>query len=152
MSEPAARACYVYDLDQLEQRARRFTDAFAPLGPLVAFALKANALPALLESLARVGLAADAASLGELTLAAAAGFDEKRRVFNGNGKTPEELEWVARHGVHSVNADSVEELRLRVRVMTDWRRQVNEHKTAAIVAAAAVGFIVGRRLFARRGD
>ena len=108
--EPAARACYVYDLDQLEQRARRFTDAFAPLGPLVAFALKANALPALLASLARVGLAADAASLGELTLAAAAGFDEKRRVFNGNGKTPEELEWVARHGVHSVNADSVEEL------------------------------------------
>ena len=47
-------------------------------------------------------------------------------------------------------AGSVEELRTRVRVLTDWRRQLNEHRTAAIVTAAAVGFLVGRRLFARR--
>jgi hypothetical protein len=48
-------------------------------------------------------------------------------------------------------ADSVEELRTRVRVLTDWRRQLNEHRGIAIGAAVAVGFLVGRRIF-RRGD
>ena len=48
-------------------------------------------------------------------------------------------------------AGSVEELRVRVNVLTDWRRQINEHRGVAIAAAATVGFIVGRRLFKRRG-
>jgi diaminopimelate decarboxylase len=108
--EPRARAFYAYDLDGLVGRARRFRAAFAELDPLIAYALKANALPALLEVLAAEGLGADAASLGELERAAASGFDASRRVLNGNGKTPEELEWAAREGVHSVNADHVDEL------------------------------------------
>jgi hypothetical protein len=46
-------------------------------------------------------------------------------------------------------AQSVEELRTRVRVLTDWRRQLNEHRGIAIAAAATVGFFVGRRIFTR---
>jgi hypothetical protein len=47
-------------------------------------------------------------------------------------------------------ADSVTELRARMRAMTDWRRQLNEHRGAAIAAAAVVGFVVGRRILKRR--
>lgn len=47
-------------------------------------------------------------------------------------------------------AESVEELRTKVRVLTDWRRQLNEHRGIAIAAAATVGFFVGRRVFAGR--
>jgi diaminopimelate decarboxylase len=108
--EPAARAFYIYDLDLLLARARRFLAAFAAFQPMVAYALKANALPALLEPLARMGLGADAASLGELEAAQAAGFAPGRRVLNGNGKSPEEIEWAAARGVHSVNADGIAEL------------------------------------------
>ena len=110
--EAGARACYVYDLDALRQRARRFQRAFEPLHPLTAYALKANALPALIEPLAAIGLGADAASLGELEIARAAGFDAAHRVLNGNGKTPEEIDWAARAGVFAVNADHIEELDL----------------------------------------
>jgi hypothetical protein len=46
-------------------------------------------------------------------------------------------------------ADSVEEFRTRVRVLTDWRRQLNEHRGVAIAAAVGVGFLVGRRIFGR---
>ncbi len=106
--EPAARACWLYDLDAV--RARAPVAVFADANALVAYALKANALPALLEALAAEGLGADAVSLGELALAAAAGFDASRRVLNGNGRTPEEAAWVAREGVHSVNADGIGEL------------------------------------------
>ena len=108
--EPEARACYVYDLDALHGRALRFQRAFEPLRPLIAYALKANALPALIEPLATLGLGADAASLGELEAARAAGFDAAHRVLNGNGKTPEEIDWAARVGVYAVNADHLDEL------------------------------------------
>jgi len=47
-------------------------------------------------------------------------------------------------------AQSVEDLRVKMRVMTDWRRQLEEHRTAAIAAGAVVGFLVGRRLLRRR--
>jgi transposase-like protein len=49
-------------------------------------------------------------------------------------------------------AGSVEELRVRIGVLTDWRRQINEHRGVAIAAAAVVGFAVGRRIFRRRSD
>jgi transposase-like protein len=48
-------------------------------------------------------------------------------------------------------AGSVEQLRNRVQVLTDWRRQVNEHRGVAIAVGVTVGFLVGRRLFRRRG-
>ncbi|HEY2956166.1 MAG TPA: diaminopimelate decarboxylase [Candidatus Eisenbacteria bacterium] len=110
--EPHAHACWVYDLDAFEARARRFRAAFAPLAPLVALALKANALPALLARARAARLSAEAGSLGELEMARAAGFPSRECVLNGNGRTPEEAEWAAREGVHSVNADSIEELDL----------------------------------------
>ena len=45
---------------------------------------------------------------------------------------------------------SVEALRGRVTELTDWRRQVDEHKQQLIVGAAAVGFFVGVRAMMRR--
>jgi Protein of unknown function (DUF3618) len=45
---------------------------------------------------------------------------------------------------------SVEVLRVRVNELTDWRRQVEEHKQQLIVGAAAVGFLIGARAMLRR--
>jgi hypothetical protein len=64
-------------------------------------------------------------------------------------RTPEEIRGSIIRARHEL-ADSVEELRTRIRVLTDWRRQINEHRGAAIAAAAVVGFVVGRRIVARR--
>ncbi len=47
-------------------------------------------------------------------------------------------------------AGSVEDLRVRVRVLTDWRRQLNEHRTQVMVGAAVLGFVVGGGLRALR--
>lgn len=115
--EPGAHACYVYDLDALEQRARRYRAAFAPLAPRVVYAIKANGLPALLERVATLGFGAEAGSLGELELARAAGFGAERRVLNGNGRSVEEAAWVAREGVGLVNADHTGELELLERAV-----------------------------------
>jgi hypothetical protein len=45
---------------------------------------------------------------------------------------------------------SVEALRGRVTELTDWRKQVEDHKRELMIAAAAVGFAVGVRLMFRR--
>jgi len=110
--EPAARAYWLYDLDAFAARAARVRTALAPLEAGVAYALKANGLPAIARAARAAGLDADAGSLGELALAAHAGFDASRRTLSGNGRTPEEAAWIARHGVAMVSADSVGELEL----------------------------------------
>jgi hypothetical protein len=45
---------------------------------------------------------------------------------------------------------SVEALRGRVNEITDWRRQVEEHKDQLIMGAAAVGFFIGARAMLKR--
>lgn len=45
---------------------------------------------------------------------------------------------------------SVESLRGRVNELTDWRRQVEDHKEQLIMGAAAVGFFIGARAMLRR--
>ena len=45
---------------------------------------------------------------------------------------------------------SVEALRGRVAELTDWRRQVREHKRELAIGAAIVGFAIGARMMLRR--
>jgi diaminopimelate decarboxylase len=111
-TDPAARACWVYDGGSFTARSRRFVAAFAALEPLAAYALKANALHVLLARACDAGLGAEAGSVGELEAARAAGFAPARRILNGNARTPEEAAWVAREGAALVNADHVGELDL----------------------------------------
>jgi hypothetical protein len=45
---------------------------------------------------------------------------------------------------------NVEALRGKVTEVTDWRRQVEEHKQQLIIGAAAIGFLVGIKLMRGR--
>ncbi len=116
---PGSRAFWFYDLDDIAARAARLQSALSPLEPRIAYALKANGLPAIARTLREAGLHADAGSLGELELAAACGFDAAHRTLSGNGRTPEEAAWAAEWGVAAVSADSPEELQLLEQAAAD---------------------------------
>jgi uncharacterized protein DUF3618 len=45
---------------------------------------------------------------------------------------------------------NVEALRGKVTEVTDWRRQVEDHKQQLIIGAAAVGFLIGIKLMRGR--
>ena len=109
---PGSRAFWFHDLDAVRTRAARLQQALKPLRPRIHYALKANGLPALVQALREVRLGADAGSLGELELARTCGFPAGSRTLSGNGRTPEEAAWVARHGVEAVSADHPGELDL----------------------------------------
>jgi hypothetical protein len=65
------------------------------------------------------------------------------------GRTPAQI----RRDIDAQRQDlghSVEELRTRVTELTDWRRQIREHRSQLIVGAAVVGFAVGGLMALRR--
>ncbi len=65
------------------------------------------------------------------------------------GRTPAQI----RRDIDAQRQDlghSVEALRTRVTELTDWRRQVREHRSQLIVGAAVVGFAVGGLMALRR--
>jgi hypothetical protein len=57
-------------------------------------------------------------------------------------RSPEEIRGSIERTRHDL-AVSVEALRSKVHALTDWRRQVNEHRTAVVVGATVIGFAVG---------
>src|ERR687893_722367 len=94
LSEIAGEAgtpAYVYSYGALERAYRELDEAFAGLDHLVCYAVKANGNLAVLRALATFGAGADIVSVGELYRAMRAGFDPKKVVFAGVGKTEEEL-------------------------------------------------------------
>jgi hypothetical protein len=48
-------------------------------------------------------------------------------------------------------AVSVDDLRTKFKMLTDWRRQLNEHRTPVIIATTVVGFAIGGIIAARIG-
>jgi hypothetical protein len=65
-------------------------------------------------------------------------------------RSPEEIRGSIERTRHEL-AVSVEDLRAKVHHLTDWRRQVREHRTAVIIGTALVGFAVGGGIAAMIG-
>jgi hypothetical protein len=65
-------------------------------------------------------------------------------------RSPEEIRGSIERTRHDL-AVSVDALRTKVQSLTDWRRQVSEHRTAVIVSATVIGFAVGGGIAALLG-
>jgi len=95
---------YLYSRTRLEKNFA----AYASLereDDIVAYAVKANGNLGILRELVAMGAGAVLVSGGELALARAAGVAPERTIFNGNGKTFEELKQAAAYG-SLINIDS----------------------------------------------
>ena len=91
VAESTGTPTYVYSHAALERAYRELDDAFSGLDHLICFAVKANGNLAVLRSLASLGAGVDIVSGGELYRVMKAGFDPKKVVFAGVGKTEDEL-------------------------------------------------------------
>jgi diaminopimelate decarboxylase len=101
---------YVYSAGALRANYRRLAAAFAPLRPLICYAVKANFNLALLKLLRVEGAGFDIVSGGELYRALRAGADPARIVFAGVGKTDAELSAGLDAGLGWFNVESADEL------------------------------------------
>lgn len=89
---------YAFDGDALRRRARAVQSAFGS-GVALLWSLKANPSLALTRILREEGCGAEIASLGELEVALAAGFEASSLRFAGPGKTRAELAAALDRGV-----------------------------------------------------
>ena len=96
---------YLYSLTQISENYKAYETALEGIKSIIGYAIKANNNLTILKHLRELGSGAVLVSGNELRIALAAGFDPKRTVLNGNGKTIAELILAAEHGV-MINIDS----------------------------------------------
>lgn len=112
------------DVELLEETIEALKASPYPAGTLHTFAVKANPLGPFLEVMQAHGLGAEAASLGELQQALAAGFPPDRIVFDSPCKTVSELRFALKSGVR-LNLDNfqeVERVELLMQSNPEWLR------------------------------
>ncbi|HBF11569.1 diaminopimelate decarboxylase [Thermotoga neapolitana] len=103
---------YVYFEETIRERARRVKEVFHGINLLPTFAVKANNNPNLLAILKEEGFGMDVVTKGELFAARLAGVDPFLIVWNGNGKSKEEMLHFLKEGVRTINVDSFEEMEM----------------------------------------
>lgn len=102
---------YYYDMDVLGETLQTIKELIAPHPNYhVHYAIKANANPRIMQTIAQVGLGADCVSGGEVEAAHNAGFAGKDIVFAGVGKSDREIINALNIGIHNFNVESIAEL------------------------------------------
>ncbi len=101
---------YFYDTNLLDQTLQRVKESSGRYGFEVHYAIKANANRKILTRIASFGLGADCVSGNEVELAIKCGFDPKKIVFAGVGKTDSEIELALDSSIFCFHSESVQEL------------------------------------------
>lgn len=96
---------YVYSKQQLVANYRAYEHALQGLDSIIGYAIKANNNLRIVELLRSMGSGAVLVSGNELRLAIRAGMDMTKTVFNGNGKSLDELQLAVKVGC-LINIDS----------------------------------------------
>jgi diaminopimelate decarboxylase len=102
--------CYIYSYHAFVDQFSRIKSAFAPVDPLICFAMKANDNLAVVKTLVNQGAGCDIVSGGELAKALKAKADPKKIVFASVGKTEEEITAALNAGILLFNVESQPEL------------------------------------------
>jgi diaminopimelate decarboxylase len=102
--------CYIYSHHTLVDHFTKIRQAFAPVSPLICFAMKANDNLAVLKTLLNEGAGFDIVSGGELGKALMIGAPPGKIVFASVGKTEGEITAALEAGVLFFNVESLPEL------------------------------------------
>lgn len=101
---------YLYSYNTIADHFTKIQKAFAPLDPVICYAMKANGNLAIIKALIKLGAGIDIVSGGELKKALLAGADPKKIVFASVGKTEDEITLAIDSGILLFNVESRPEL------------------------------------------
>jgi diaminopimelate decarboxylase len=100
---------YVYDLEIIRKQYDALKRAI-PKTVKIFYAIKANPNPGICSFIKTLGAGAEIASSGELYVALKTGFKGNEIVYNGPGKTDEDIQYAIENAVHIINVESLDEL------------------------------------------
>ncbi|MDP3435725.1 MAG: diaminopimelate decarboxylase [Bacteroidales bacterium] len=101
---------YYYDLSLLKQTLDLYTTELRKYKFQAHYAFKANANSKILDIIKEYGLGADCVSGNEVSLALRSGFDPKKVVYAGVGKSDKEIETALAGDIFSFNCESIPEI------------------------------------------
>ena len=116
---------YCYSYEKLKKNVINFKENFKSFSPLICFAVKSNTNVNLLREIRKLGYGADVVSIGELMKALKAGFNPKKIVFSGVGKTSNELNYAINKNILLINAESKSEIIEIEKIAKSKKKYVN---------------------------
>ena len=114
---------YCYSYEKLKKNIINFRNNFKSFSPMICFSVKANSNVNLLREIKKFNCGADVVSIGEMMKVLKAGFNPKKIVFSGVGKTFEELSYAINKKILLINIESEEEL-IEVEKIAKKKRKV----------------------------
>ncbi len=123
IAEKVGTPFYLYSKNTLLRHYQRLDESLAEIDHIICYGMKANPTLAICKALADAGSGADVVSGGELKRALQVGIPPEKIVFNGNGKTPQELKAGLEADILMFNADSEGELILLSRLAGEMGRK-----------------------------
>jgi len=116
---------YLYSYKTLVDHFTKIQKAFAPVNPLICFAMKANGNLAVVKTLLDKGSGVDIVSIGEFKKVLSIKADSKKIVFASVGKTQEEIAFAIEKGILFFNVESLPELEEINRVAKGLGKKTN---------------------------
>ena len=90
---------YVYDLEIIRKQYEALKYVI-PENVKIFYAIKANPNPSVCAYLRSLGAGVEVASSGEIYIALKTGFEGKRIIYNGPGKTDKDIQYAIKKNVH----------------------------------------------------
>ena len=100
---------YVYSQEKIINQVNKTKEI---LGNNIFYSVKSNSNQAILKLMQSLGIGADVVSSGELKRALKAGFDPKKIIFEGVGKSEQDLLYAIHKNIRLINTESLAEIKL----------------------------------------
>ncbi len=100
---------YVYSQEKIINQVNKTKEI---LGNNIFYSIKSNSNQAILKLMNSLDIGADVVSAGELKRALEAGFDPNRIIFEGVGKSEQDLLYAIHKNIRLINTESLEEIKL----------------------------------------
>ena len=113
---------YVYSQKIITQKVERVKKA---LGNNIFFSVKSNSNQAILKLMQSFDIGADVVSLGELKRSLSAGFHPSKIIFEGVGKSKDDIIYAIQKNIRLINTESFEEIKLIHKLALEKNKNVN---------------------------
>ena len=113
---------YVYSQEMISKKVEMTKKV---LGKNIFFSVKANSNQAILKLMNSLNIGADVVSVGELKRSLSAGFPPSKIIFEGVGKSKEDLNYAIHKNIRLINTESLEEIKLLQKLALEKNKVVN---------------------------
>ena len=113
---------YVYSQAKISESYNKLKDA---VNSKIYFAVKSNSNQAILKLINNLGAGADVVSIGELKRSLDAGIPTSKIVYEGVGKSKEDLIFAIGKNIKQINIESLEEIKHIDQLSTSLQKKIN---------------------------